>query len=117
MVHAVISNTFKPGHEHLLIPQKNYHWIRNNPTLLAEAAKMVAKWEASGICEEISPSDVHHTSSILLIEKETISKNVKEYRLCLDLKELNKHTIINYYPIPTLAGEFHKFVNCHYITN
>lgn len=67
---------------------------RQSPAIRAQAQKQITEWLA---CGAIRPSNSPWSSQIVMVQKKD-----KTLRLCIDYRPLNKITIKDAYPLPTL---------------
>jgi len=77
--------------------------FRYPPHLREVIRKELFSWEKAGFIEE---GDARWFHPIVLVRKKPLSGNDKDppkYRICIDLREINKVTVVESYPIPTLT--------------
>ena len=72
---------------------------RISPLLAEELKEQLDKLLAQGI---ITPSHSSYSSPVILVPKKPNAKGEIKHRLVLDLRNLNKHTIPDAYPLPNI---------------
>ncbi|KAL7295098.1 hypothetical protein TKK_0011566 [Trichogramma kaykai] len=117
LVEKLIAEVQKPGKTSLIehhirvkddVPVK-LKLRRMSPMMWSIANEIVIKWEKNGIIER-SASD--YCSAPVLVKKQ----NSSEYRMCIDFCELNKKTIKDAYPMPSLDTVLDKLRKARYIS-
>ena len=67
----------------------------------------LAEWEQAGIIKEGSPTWTH---PLVLVKKKALKPgDPPKYRICLDLRKLNEHVVIQAHPIPTFQRVVESF--------
>ncbi|KAL7293051.1 hypothetical protein TKK_0013495 [Trichogramma kaykai] len=82
---------------------------RMSPKMWETAMNIVAEWHRDGVIER-SSSD--YCSVPVLVKKQ----NSDKYRMCIDYRELNKKTIHDAYPMPSLDSVLDKLRRARYIS-
>lgn len=79
--------------------------INTKPYRLPYAQKEALEIEIDKLLvdEVIQPSSSPWCSPILLVPKKPDEKGMKSWRLCIDFKNINVHTISDVYPIPNIC--------------
>ena len=91
--------------------QKNYVFMKD-PAIQSEISRLIKNWIISGVAKPCDPHELSYISPLLLVNKNKNNKGDKrEYRLCIDLKQLNTDTKPFLYHIPNIMEELHRFRN------
>ena len=89
--------------------QKNHAFMMKD-SIQREVSRLIKGWLHAGIAVECDPHELKYISPTLLVNKnKNDTSDKREYRLCIDLKMLNKDTIPFLYDIPNMSTELQKF--------
>ena len=85
---------------------KRQRQYRYSPELRQVIRDQLKQWEKAGIAEE---GDSYWPHPVVLVKKKSeVTDSSPKYRMCLDLRELNKCVMLEQFPLPT----FENILDC-----
>ena len=111
---SLLRTNFKPQHEVPFILKENAKVIQAKPYRLSMTKQ---QWAQGKILElkskgYISDSKSDYGSPIVIVSKD----NGKDYRLCVDYRELNKETALDPFPFPVIDDVISSLGGCKFFT-